>query len=606
VPGDPQLARIAETNTRLTSIHSTPPGAKVEIQDYLSQNGDWLSLGTTPLEHIRIPAGYFRWRISKPGIGEFVTAPKTDEGMEFALGPALGAQPGMVPVPGGPFGDMIDFTGVLDDRLPAFDIDRFEVTNRQYQEFVDRGGYQKREYWKEKFIRDGKTLTWEQAMELFRDPTGRPGPSTWEAGHFPQGQAEYPVSGVSWYEAAAYAAFAGKNLPAILQWYKVAPSDLAAYSINHSNFGERGLLPVGASGGLGPYGTYDMHGNVREWCLNAVDGDRRFILGGAWRTQTYQAYDPEALDPFDRSSLNGFRCVRNKGVLPASVSAPLVRQSRDFSKAKPASNEVFQVYQTMYAYGNRPLNAKSEGVVETTSDWTKEKITIDAGYEQERLPIYLFLPKNVRPPYQTVVFYPSARVNTMSSSQNLGDLTFVDYVIKSGRALVYPIYQDTYERQRGNSDPGDFEDRARVIMESKEVRRSVDYLQTRPDIDKSRLGYLGVSQGTAYGIIFTALEDRFKVVVFLDGGFFLGPMLPGRDQVDFAPRLKKPVLMVNGRYDFTFSPDRAQLPMFRMIGTPDADKKRVVFDTPHDISQQKAELSKEVLAWLDKYLGRVN
>jgi eukaryotic-like serine/threonine-protein kinase len=76
--------------------------------------------------------------------------------------------------------------------------------------------------------------------------------------------------------------------------------------------------------------------------------------------------------------------------------------------------------------------------------------------------------------------------------------------------------------------------------------------------------------------------------------------------VNFAPRLKRPVLMVNGRYDFVCSPDRAQEPMFRMIGTPPADKRRVIFDTPHDVSQKREQLSKEVLNWLDKYLGRVN
>ena len=90
----------------------------------------------------------------------------------------------------------------------------------------------------------------------------------------------------------------------------------------------------------------------------------------------------------------------------------------------------------------------------------------------------------------------------------------------------------------------------------------------------------------------------------LDGGSFLGPAQAGTDQVNFAPRLKRPVLIVNGRYDFTFSLDRAQLPMFRMIGTPEAEKRHVVFDTPHDVSQQKTELSREVLAWLDEYLGR--
>jgi predicted esterase len=145
-----------------------------------------------------------------------------------------------------------------------------------------------------------------------------------------------------------------------------------------------------------------------------------------------------------------------------------------------------------------------------------------------------------------------------------------------------------------------------MIQQSKEVRRSIDYLETRPEIDQSKLAYLGVSQGTADGVIFTALEDRFKAIVFLDGGFFLNDNLPPRDQVNFAPRVTKPVLMVNGRYDFTFSLDRAQEPLFRMLGTPGVDKRHVVFDTPHDISQEKAGLSREVLAWLDKYLGRVN
>jgi len=604
LPGDPQLAGIAKSSTRFTSVGSTPAGAKVEIQDYLVP-GDWFSLGTTPLKNVRIPVGYFRWRISKPGDNEFIAAPPTSAAMKFTLPPA-DREAGMVPVAGGTWGALVDFLGWLIYDLPAYDIDRFEVTNAQYQKFVDQGGYRKPEYWKEKFVKDGRELTWEQALDLFRDPTGRPGPSTWEAGHFPQGQAEYPVSGVSWYEAAAYAVFVGKSLPAIGQWFKAAPPDLAPFSINQSNFDGRGPVEVGTFAGVGPYGTYDMAGNVREWCLTALD-DGRFILGGAWRTQTYAALDPEALPPFDRSPLNGFRTVRNHGVLSAAAAAPLVRRGRDFSKAKPVSDDVFQAYKTMYAYDRTPLNPKTEGIVEDTAAWTKEKITIDAGYEGQRLPMYLFLPKNVHPPFQTVLFFPSARVEFMTNSQNLGDMQFVDYAIKSGRALLYPIYQGTYERVAPKqARPGDIEDLQLVIQRSKEVRRSVDYLATRPEIDTSQLAYLGVSMGTAYGVIFTALEDRFRTVVFLDGGFFLGPARRGRDQVDFAPRITKPVLMVNGKYDSTFSPQRSQEPLLRMLGTPAADKRRVALDTPHDISQQKDALSKEVLAWLDKYLGRVN
>jgi len=604
LPGDPQLEKLAQSFTRTASIDSTPEGAKVEIQDYLSPQGPWLDLGTTPIRNVRRPDGYFRWRLSRPGAEPFVGAPATEPVQRFSL-PTAATPPGMVPVPAGLAGDVIDFIGWVVSPLPAFDIDKFEVSNAQYQEFVDQGGYRKREYWKEKFIQDGRELTWEQAMDLFRDPTGRFGPSTWEGGHYPPGQADYPVSGVSWYEAAAYAAFAGKSLPTLVQWYKVAPGGLSPYSINQSNFGGRGPAPVGSSRGVGPYGTYDMSGNVREWCLNAVDSGR-FVLGGYWAGQTYQAFDPEALPPFDRSRFNGIRGVRNHGPLPAGAVAPLIRQQRDFAKARPVADEVFQAYRIMYSYDHTPVNPQNETVVEKTADWTRERLSIDAGYGNERLPVNLFLPKNVHPPYQAVVFFPSARVNSMPSSAVLGDMQFIDYVIQSGRALIYPIYTGTYERVGHREFPGSYGDLDRVIKDAKEVRRSVDYLETRSDIDKSKIAYLGVSQGTAEGVIFAALEDRFQAVVFLDGGFFLNPTLPAKDQVNFVTRLKKPVLMVNGRYDFTFSPERAQVPMFRMLGTPEADKRYVVFDTPHDISQKKPELSKEVLGWLDKYLGRVN
>jgi len=181
-------------------------------------------LGTTPLDKVRIPPGYYRWRVSKPGVGEYVGAPVVEDihgffhEFTFALDLAAAAPQGMVAVPATRFEDYIWSLGPLGPyELPAFQMDKFEVTNQQYQEFIGQGGYQKREYWKEKFIREGHELSWEQAMGLLRDSTGRPGPSTWQAGHYPAGQEDYPVNGVSWYEAAAYAEFAGKSLPTIGQ-----------------------------------------------------------------------------------------------------------------------------------------------------------------------------------------------------------------------------------------------------------------------------------------------------------------------------------------------------------------------------------------------------
>ena len=65
--------------------------------------------------------------------------------------------------------------------VPAFWMDRLEVTNQEFKTFVDAGGYKKPEYWKEPFVENGRTLTFDEAMARFRDATGRPGPSTWES-----------------------------------------------------------------------------------------------------------------------------------------------------------------------------------------------------------------------------------------------------------------------------------------------------------------------------------------------------------------------------------------------------------------------------------------
>jgi len=607
LPGDPAITAAIDSVSAAIAVTSTPPGATVEIQDYGSNDSAWHRLGTTPLTKVTIADGYFRWRVSKPGVGEYVTAPLTRLKMRFALDTALSAPPGMVWIGAGRWGNMIAFVGWVGPYdLPAFYMDRFEVTNRQYQEFVDKGGYAKREYWTQRFLDHGRELSWNDAMARFRDRTGRAGPATWEGGHYPDGEADYPVSGISWFEASAYAAFAGNSLPTFAQWYEAAPARVADHVVQQSNISRARVAPVGAFKGVGIYGTYDMAGNVREWIANALDEDRRFILGGAWNSLSYLYADPEALSPFDRSSTNGVRTVRNVTPLPAEVTRPVKPLDRDFTKAKPASDQVFRAYRVLYDYPRTPLNAKTESVTADTKDWRVEKVSFDAPYGNGRLTAFLYLPKRVKPPYQAVVFFPSARVLDLPSSAELGDTGFFDYIVQSGRAVLYPIYEDTYERRFTRRMPGAAMQMDIITHRSKEVGRSLDYLASRPDIDQNNLAYLGVSMGSAEGVIYTTLaEDRLKTVVFLDGGFFLGKPGDGEDQVDFAPRLKKPVLMVNGRYDFTFSLERAQNPLFTMLGTPAADKQHIVLETPHDVRARRSELVAAVLGWLDKYLGRV-
>ena len=567
----------------------------------------WYPPGTTPLHRITAPAGYFRWRVTTAGAPPTVIAPALEDSMHVALDSARAAPNGMAYVGGRGWGDFIAFVGWVGPyQLPPFYVDRYEVTNRDFQRFVDAGGYERRDYWREPFVDGDRTLDRSEAMSRLRDSTGRAGPSTWKGGHFQDGRGDYPVSGVSWYEARAYAEWAGKTLPAMAQWYSVAPPSLASFTVRESNISRDGIAAVGTFHGVGPFGTYDMAGNVREWILNQLGGNRRLILGGAWSSPSYLYSEPEALSPFDRSATNGFRCVQNLRPMPTAALAAITPLERDFARFTPASDAVFDAYRVPYAYDRGPLQARIDTVLHDAADWREERVSFTTAYDNERMTAYLFLPKHATPPYQTVVFFPSARVLELPSSRALGDTSFFDYVVQSGRAVLYPIYQGTYERPVRDPLPGASQRMALTVQRYKDLARSLDYLWTRPDVDTARVAYLGVSMGAAEGVIYTTLlQDRLKTDVFLDGGYFLDKPSPGRDQADFAPRLRIPVLMVNGRYDFSFSLDRAQLPLFRMLGTPAADKRHVVLETPHDVRARRPELIREVVGWLDHYLGPV-
>ncbi|MDH3650555.1 MAG: formylglycine-generating enzyme family protein, partial [Saprospiraceae bacterium] len=205
-------------------------------------------------------------------------------------------------------------SGILED----FFIDRYEVTNEQYKQFVNEGGYQNQKLWKNEFFDDGKVMNWQEAMSKFVDQTGRPGPSTWEAGDYPEGQEKYPVGGISWYEAAAYAEFKGKFLPTFEHWGLARGEN--TFIINNkvyggfslfapfSNYKNEGLVPVGSLSGMTSYGSFDMAGNVREWCWNETIAGRS-LRGGAWNDNYYSFDGLTELPAFDRSPTNGLRCA---------------------------------------------------------------------------------------------------------------------------------------------------------------------------------------------------------------------------------------------------------------------------------------------------------
>ncbi len=608
LPNDPSLTQLWPLIATRVSFHTEPEGAVVSRRDYANPDTTWEVVGTTPLDSIWFPQGFSRLKIETPGFRRWLGAagPQWLSSEPVRLDSTKAPETGMVRVAGlARFAISLPGLDHLDPvPLAEYEIDRTEVTNADFQRFVDSGGYQRPELWEKSFQKDGRSLTWQSAVTLFKDRTGRPGPATWEVGHYPAGQGNYPVTGVSWHEAAAYARFVGKSLPTIYHWTRAAETRAAAWIVPASNFAGRGPAPVGSYAGIGPFGTADMAGNAREWCFNETGG-QRYILGGGYDDATYHFTEAFAQPPFDRSPTNGFRLARYD-TIAAVMRRPVERLVRDFSKERPVSEAVFAIYRRAFDYDPTPLKSVIEATDSTPESWLMQRVTFDAAYGGEREIAYLFLPKNARPPYQTVIYFPGAIALHSRSSATSLEYDAIDFILKSGRAVLYPVYKSTYERGDGldswyANETNAYRDH--VIWWGKDFRRAIDYVHTRSDIDTLRLAFYGRSWGGYMGGLLPALEPRLKTSVLYVAGLELQRGQPDVEPVNFLPRIQMPVLMLNGRYDHFFPIETSQLPMFRLLGTPPDRKRHVIYDGGHFVP--RGLLISETLDWLDRYLGPV-
>jgi dienelactone hydrolase len=366
------------------------------------------------------------------------------------------------------------------------------------------------------------------------------------------------------------------------------------------------VLPAGASGGITRGGTTDMAGNVKEWCLNTTRANR-YILGGAWNEPDYMFNGADALQPFARHASHGFRCIKVDRTedLSASLTAAIETPARDPRQAKPVSEPVFQAWRSLlYSFDHGELNVKVESVDDSSPEWRIEKVTFGAAYADERILAYLFLPKNAKPPYQVMVAFPGTWGFYESSSASASDFDRFNFIMRSGRAFLYPIYKSTFERAdalKSMTPNMTSSYRDHVIMWAKDLGRSVDYLESRPDIAKDKIGYLGYSWGAELAPVMLAVEPRISLGLICVGAFSLQPSLPEADPVNFAPRVKVPVLMLNGRFDYFHPTAMSQEPLFKLLGTAPEHKRRVVYETSHIIPRNA--LIKEVVNWMERYWG---
>jgi formylglycine-generating enzyme required for sulfatase activity len=235
--------------------------------------------------------------------------------------------------------------------LDAFYIDKYEVTNAQFKEFVEATGYvtdaERKGYgevWNPKWaLHDFADVNWRSPNE-WRIPEyfayNLQHPDAWK-----YYQMNHPVVQVSWNDALVYATWVGKRLPTEAEWEKAARgtdgrkypwgnvfnADIKGVTL-HTNIASDYLMPVGSfPTGISPYAVYDMTGNVQEWVADWYAGDyyarspinnpkgpdngvARVLRGGSWRHQkSYQVQNAnrEYQAPDYSSNFVGFRCAWN-------------------------------------------------------------------------------------------------------------------------------------------------------------------------------------------------------------------------------------------------------------------------------------------------------
>ena len=596
-PASRSLIKVSEgVATRPVVLDSSPSGATLYISDYTAAAGDdlaeWERLGTTPLTVTQIPNwGYYRLRAVKSGYATTDAIVGIVKTQSIALVPEKEVPAGMVWVP--PM-SAPSSAGVT---LPGYWLSRYEVTNEQFKRFVDAGGYHQKRYWREPIIKDGRTLSWEEAAAEFRDRTGRPGPSTWELSAFAAGAENLPVVGVSWYEAAAYAEFAGESLPTLHEWNRAAVGPTNANILLLSNFGAKGPTAAGSHRGMSEFGAFDMAGNAKEWTATAVLSDR-YVLGGAWDEAPYAFSNLDARPPLSRDANIGVRTIKRIEAPPAASFEPVSRANR--ALPEPASDVEYRVFEGLHRYESSPLDARTERVADFPY-WRRETVSFAAAYANERVLAHVFLPKSASAPYQCVIVLGGVTIT--NSIRRIEDFDYpFEFIMRSGRAVVIPVLSGTLERGPSATTLPPSQERERSLRWSADIGRTLDYLGTRSDIDIGRLGIYGISMGATHAVRFLAIHPRFKAAVLSSGG--LNPGQPAETNAwNFAPRVHTPVLMVNGRYDFIFPLETNQLPLFQALGTKEPDKRHVLYDGGHRNLVTRPDLIGEVLDWFDRYLG---
>ena len=203
--------------------------------------------------------------------------------------------------------------------------------------------------------------------------------------------------------------------------------------------------------------------------------------------------EPDARPTFERAANFGFRCARYDAgdPSPAALGGLIERPNRDYAAEKPAADPVFDAYRRFFAYDRTPVKAAITNTFDGNPDWRVESLSFPAAYGGEtysRAPVPAAERQAAVPDRRLSRLAPHsgtfARVQPVTASPPI----FAS-VIRSGRAVIYPVVKGAFERgsdQFTSTTPKDSTLwRDYTVAFYKDLARTLDYLATRPDIDKN-------------------------------------------------------------------------------------------------------------------------
>ena len=573
----------------------------------------WNEIGNTPISNFRVPSilpfndYQLKFELSSRSItampnmsGEFNFGHINKFPSDHAIIP--GTQNVMI-LPG------IDFGSIA---IKTFSISKTEVSNKEFQTFVNDGGYENSEFWDFPIVINGVEYTYKETIKNFVDKHDQFGPSNWSYGQFDDNGGNLPVTGVSWFEARAYARYAGFKLPNLFQWIYAA--GLAGFvmkipDISKSNLKSSSLCNVDDPKGENYFGVKNIAGNVREWVTNPQGKSKsKFsILGGSFFDNEYSFNDYHSKSPFDRSVGNGFRVVQSQydNDLDTLDNFIINYAERDILEEEDISDDVFDLYKKQFNYDEYDLDVKIDSIFDNDNYITYRFQTSPPYKSDEPLHGYVIHSKKINSTLKPIIHFPNAwAIFSDTDDWIIRDvIKEYNYLLMEGYAVICPVYYSTCNRKKvlktwWANESDEYKDT--MIKIGKDFKRSIDFIESRNEFDTNYLSYMGYSWGSVMSNILLAIDDRVTSAFICAGGLQVQKSKPEVDPAYYTRRITIPIMHITGKQDGIFDYENSQVPMQKLLGTPLDDQEMIILDgVGHAISKDLR--IENHLRWLKKY-----